>query len=69
MLTTSEGFIVQGCNYDQAVLLSKFSVKWRFFKDGHIPPSFFIIKLVDKILLMVGFESRISGVGSDYSSN
>ena len=41
---------------------------------GHSSLFFFIfvisiVQLVDKILLMSGFEPQISGVGSDLSSN
>ena len=44
---------------------------------GHSRPLFlycclfciFIVQLVDKILPMTGFKPRISGIGSDYSTN
>ena len=45
-----------------------------FFKDGTFPASFFFIfvfsidQMVDKMLLMSGFELRISGVRSDCST-
>ena len=47
-----------------------------FFKDGPFPASFslflsfqFNLQLVEKTLLMLGFELQISGVGSDRSTN
>ena len=47
-----------------------------FFKMGHIRPLFslfltfhFNLQLVDKTLPMMGLEPRISGVGSDRSTN
>ena len=45
-----------------------------FFQMGHSRPLFFIFvfsnaQLVDKISAVPGFEPRISGVGSDRSTN
>ena len=55
--------------HEKTMLNSKF-----FLKLGHSRPLFlyfclFNYKLVDKFLLMTGCEPRISGVGSNRSSN
>ena len=49
------------------------TLRLSFFKGGPFPASFslflYFLQLVDKILPMLGFELRISGIGCDRSTN
>ena len=49
------------------IVFSKMGHSWPLYL--YFGPLFFNVKLVDKILPMLGFEQRISGVGSDRATN